>query len=203
MSTPPAVGAAPGGTPEVLRFVRRTSLTLLLLTTCYFLLPPGGPLDDPVTGARWLGSVVALAGFVVLVRAALRGARGDPSFAARGEAVLTVLYVLVLLFAVTYDAIATYAPAQFDGIDSSTDALYFTVTVVSTVGFGDITPVGTAARLVVTVHMLVNLVYVGTAVRLLTNRTLPTGASGPVGATGPSGATVPGPDGAPPAGPTP
>ncbi len=185
MSTPPAAGAAPGRTPEVLRFVRRTSLMLLLLTTCYYLLPPGGPFDDPVTGARWLGSLVALAGFVVLVRAALRGARADRSFAARGEAVLTVLYVLVLLFAVTYDAIATHAPGQFDGIETSTDALYFTVTVVSTVGFGDITPVGAAARLVVTAHMIVNLVYVGTALRLLTNRAGPDGTAGPGAAAGP------------------
>lgn len=170
MSTPRSVPVAPGGAGEVLRFVRRTSLSLVLLTACYYLLPPDEPFHDPVTGARWLGSVVALCGFVVLVRASLRTARRHPTPTARGEAVLTVLYVLVLLFAVTYDLVATHAPGQFRGIDSSTDALYFTVTVVATVGFGDIVPVGTAARTLVTVHMLVNLVYVGTALRLLTNR---------------------------------
>jgi hypothetical protein len=42
------------------------------------------------------------------------------------------------------------------------------VTIVATVGFGDIHAQGTAARLLVTVHMLFNLVYLGTALRLLT-----------------------------------
>ncbi|SFJ98730.1 potassium channel family protein [Cellulomonas sp. KH9] len=169
--TPHAATPEPHGRPrEALQFVWRTSLTVVLLTVCYYVLPPAGPFHDPLTGARWLGSVVALCGFVLLVRRSVRTARRDPSFVARGEAVLTVLYVLVLFFAVTYSTMATHVPGQFDGIEDSTDALYFTVTVVSTVGFGDITPVGTAARLVVTTHMLVNLIYVGTALRVLTAR---------------------------------
>jgi hypothetical protein len=38
-----------------------------------------------------------------------------------------------------------------------TDALYFTVTVFSTVGFGDITAASQSARLVVTAQMLLDL----------------------------------------------
>jgi voltage-gated potassium channel len=46
-------------------------------------------------------------------------------------------------------------------------ALYFTVTVFPTVGFGDITPTSDATRLLVTGRMLLNLVVLGATARLL------------------------------------
>jgi voltage-gated potassium channel len=48
-----------------------------------------------------------------------------------------------------------------------TTALYFTVTVFATVGFGDIVPKSEAARIVTTVQMLADLVVVGLVVRVL------------------------------------
>ncbi|MFJ5776245.1 potassium channel family protein [Streptomyces sp. NPDC093094] len=50
---------------------------------------------------------------------------------------------------------------------SHSDALYFTVTVFSTVGFGDITAKTEAARLVVTAQMLADLVIPGLAVKVV------------------------------------
>lgn len=47
------------------------------------------------------------------------------------------------------------------------DALYFTMTVFSTVGFGDITPVSEPARLLITGQMAVDLVLIGVAARVL------------------------------------
>ncbi len=49
-----------------------------------------------------------------------------------------------------------------------TDALYFTVTVFSTVGFGDITAKSEVARLVVTSQIFVDLLILGLGVRILT-----------------------------------
>ena len=46
-------------------------------------------------------------------------------------------------------------------------ALYFTVTVFSTVGFGDITAKTDVARLVVTVQMLADLAVVAVVIRLI------------------------------------
>ena len=151
------------------RFVARSSLTLVLLTVCYYLVPVAEP-TGANAGARWAGSAVALCGFVLLVRRSLRMARAERTPLALAEAVLTVLYVLLLLFALTYCVIALRLPGQFHGIENHTDALYFTVTVAGTVGFGDITPVATAARLIVNAQMLANLVYVGVAVRILTSQ---------------------------------
>jgi hypothetical protein len=60
-------------------------------------------------------------------------------------------------------------PAQFAGIADRTDALYFSVTVVGTVGFGDVHATATVSRILVTTQMLVNLIYIGTALRLLSS----------------------------------
>ena len=48
--------------------------------------------------------------------------------------------------------------ASFTEPLTRTDALYFTVTVFSTVGFGDISPKSEAARVVLIVQMLADLV---------------------------------------------
>ena len=48
-----------------------------------------------------------------------------------------------------------------------TGALYFAVTVFSTVGFGDITPKGDLARAVVSMQMILDLVVIGAVVKLL------------------------------------
>ena len=74
---------------------------------------------------------------------------------------------VVLGFAVLYIVTATVAPEQFAGLANRTDALYFSVTIMGTVGFGDVHAAGTAARLMVTVQMLFNLIYLGTALRVL------------------------------------
>ena len=48
-------------------------------------------------------------------------------------------------------------------------ALYFTITVFSTVGFGDIVPATDSARLIVSAQMIIDLVIIGVVVRLLVN----------------------------------
>ena len=48
-----------------------------------------------------------------------------------------------------------------------TEALYFTVTIFSTVGFGDIVPKVDVARLVVMVQMIADLAFIAIVVRLI------------------------------------
>jgi len=47
------------------------------------------------------------------------------------------------------------------------DAMYFTVTVFSTVGFGDITAKTDLARSIVTIQMLFNLVVLGLVAKVI------------------------------------
>ena len=48
-----------------------------------------------------------------------------------------------------------------------TNALYFTVTVFATVGFGDITADTEAARLLVTGQMILDLIIIGVGARVI------------------------------------
>jgi voltage-gated potassium channel len=50
---------------------------------------------------------------------------------------------------------------------SRTDALYFTVTIFSTVGFGDITAKTESARLIVTAQIVLDLILIGLGVRVI------------------------------------
>lgn len=153
---------------ELTAFAVRTSLMIVLLTACYFILPADGLISDRESGLRTGGSVLALLGFALVLRQQIRAFRHRLSIWGRAEALLTVLYLLILVFAITYDRMAMARPDQFVGIATRSDALYFTVTVVSTVGFGDIHAAGAAARSVVTAQMLINVFYVGAALRLMT-----------------------------------
>ena len=73
---------------------------------------------------------------------------------------MTVSLFLVL-FAVGYQQIAALDPSAFSEPLNRTDTLYFVVTVFSTVGFGDISPVSAAARVLASVQMLGDLVLIG------------------------------------------
>ena len=62
----------------------------------------------------------------------------------------------------------TCRPASFSTDPlSRVDTLYFTVTVFSTVGFGDISPASESARILAMIQMILNLVVLGAGIRLL------------------------------------
>jgi Ion channel len=79
----------------------------------------------------------------------------------------TVIPLFLVLFAWIYLTLAHSDPRSFDLPLSRTGALYFAVTVFSTVGFGDIVPKIDAARIVVMVQMMADLIVLALVVRLL------------------------------------
>ena len=79
----------------------------------------------------------------------------------------TVIPLFLIVFAWTYLTLSHSDPAAFASPLTRTDSLYFTVTVFSTVGFGDIAPKTEAARLVTTVQMLADLAVIAVVVRLI------------------------------------
>jgi voltage-gated potassium channel len=152
----------------LLTALAHTTLVLLLLTIGYYLLPLRAPWGDGVSAGRLAGSLVAWTLLLLLLRAESRRSRERQERAYhRVQQLLTALYVLVLSFAVLYVVTETVSPGQFAGLANRSDALYFSVTIMGTVGFGDVHAAGTPARLMVTVQMLFNLIYLGTALRVL------------------------------------
>jgi hypothetical protein len=80
----------------------------------------------------------------------------------------TVIPLFLVLFAWLYLTMSQADPTAFTGgqLDRPS-ALYFTVTVFSTVGFGDITPHTDTARMIVTVQMLADLAVIAVVIRLI------------------------------------
>jgi hypothetical protein len=144
---------------------------IVLVTTAYYAWPAKSPTADVQSATRWAGAVASLGLVAIVVWMQVRARRRVPAALAALEGLLAVLYCLVVVFASVYYAMA-HVGGQFAGLETKTDGLYFTVTVLATVGFGDIHAVSSTARLLVTAQMLFGLIYIGTAVRLLTSTDL-------------------------------
>jgi hypothetical protein len=85
------------------------------------------------------------------------------------EALGIVIVLFLIAFSGIYLGMSHEARLTFTERLDQTRALYFTISVFSTVGFGDITPRTDAARLVVSAQMLLDLAIIGAVVRLIFN----------------------------------
>jgi voltage-gated potassium channel len=112
-----------------------------------------------------LGVALALL-CLVLVHQVRRQLRAGEAASVRVQSVVGLLLPLVTLFAIVYFVLAD----QFVGIENRTDALYFSVVTLGTVGYGDVHPVGEAARAVTMVQIVLDLVVVGVLVSVTTAR---------------------------------
>jgi len=134
-------------------------------TGLYFVLPLGaGDLRDWQWVVRGLGLLLGLPGLTWLVATQVRRAMdAGRRIGERLAMLITVVDVVVVFFAALYTLLAD----QFDGLDTRLDALYFAVTTLTTVGYGDITATGQAARAVVIVQMFFDLIIVTSAISIV------------------------------------
>ena len=143
----------------------RVTLSVSALLLAYFLIPTksvGRPVDWP-----WLILQLGVFAFIVGVQVpAIVNAKYPILRAIEALAIIVPLYLLI--FARVYLANSLADPAAFNEPLDKITALYFTVTVFATVGFGDIVPHANSMRALVTAQMLLNLVLLGLVIRLLT-----------------------------------
>ena len=125
----------------------------------------------PLRGERWwMGA--AIGAFAIVYTAPLTAKRvqavrkAEQPVLVALEAVVLLVSMLIFGFAAVYYAMDEGGD-QFDGLATRLDSVYFTVTTLATVGYGDIHPEGQAARLVATIQMLLNLMFLGIVVRVL------------------------------------
>jgi voltage-gated potassium channel len=142
----------------------RAAGSIVALVVIYYLLPLG----SSSTGAAVAMLVVGLAVLVGLIALQVRAIVASPFPVLRAvEALATSVPLFLLLFSGTYTVMSRLSADAFSEPLTRTDALYFTVTVFATVGFGDITAKTEAARLVVTGQMIADLVVLGLGVKVI------------------------------------
>jgi hypothetical protein len=83
------------------------------------------------------------------------------------EALAVTVTLAVVAFALGYVAMSRHDPSSFNEDLTRTDALYFTLTTLATVGYGDIHARTQSARVVVMVQMVFNVTVIGVSVRLI------------------------------------
>jgi voltage-gated potassium channel len=162
-----STGAGPAARPPAATIVRsalRATGSAVILLVLYYLLP----LD---TSVRWLAVatlVVGLAALGALIALQVRSIIRSPFPGLRAvESLATSIPLFLLLFAASYVVLGTESASNFGQPLTRTDALYFTVSVFSTVGFGDITAKTDVARLVVTVQMIADLIVLGLGLKVI------------------------------------
>ncbi len=138
---------------------------VLIVVIFYFI-----PLRTTVDVGTLVRLVLGLALLSALIAWQLRGIARSPYPTLRAVETLAVAIPLfLLLFAATYTVMSQVQPGSFTEPLSRTGAVYFTVTVFATVGFGDISPVSTGARVVVTIQMIADLLLLGLVLRAVLN----------------------------------
>ncbi|TDB80856.1 two pore domain potassium channel family protein [Actinomadura sp. KC216] len=142
----------------------RTGLTTACLLAVYF----AAPLNRAFTPMTAVALVAALAALGVLIVWQARAIVRSPSPPLRTvEALATCVPPFLLAFAACYCLMGHGAGRAFSEPLTHVDALYFTMTVFSSVGFGDIVPLSQAARALTMVQMIGDLVILGLVAKVL------------------------------------
>lgn len=167
MSEPPPIARlTPSQRRRVIAFgLLRALVAAVVLVTAYFVIPLEWIDALPVVLSLTVAALLLVGVTTWQVLAIIRSS--DPGIRAI-ESLAVIAPVYLLVFAAAYFLMERNDPGTFTSVLTRMDALYFTVTIFSTVGFGDISAVSQSARVLVTVQMILNLIVLGAGVRLLT-----------------------------------
>ena len=162
-TTAAKAGARPARRTVVRSALRAAGATAVLVVIYYLL-----PLHSASTPAAVTILALGLVALIALVAFQVRAIVASRFPVLRAiEALATSVPLFLLLFASTYVVMARISVGNFSEPLTRTDALYFAVTVFSTVGFGDITAKTEAARLVVAGQMITDLLILGIAIKVI------------------------------------
>ena len=150
----------------IVRLVLRLVLGVALVLGVYWLIPLGA---DGWWSAALPSFIIGTALFAFVFIRGLKGIVSAEHPAVRAvEALTMTVLVVIVIFATLAVEIEAQSPGSYSEPLTKLDGIYFSVTTLATVGYGDITPVSEYARGVGIVQMVVNLAVLGLAVRVLT-----------------------------------
>lgn len=141
----------------------RTALTIAGLLAAYWIVPFEGRFGGSVAVRTGIGVVVLAAAIVWQLRSI---PRSEHPRVRAALAVVVAASASALLFAALYRMASSSDAAAFNEPLDHVDALYLSMSVFTTVGFGDVHAVSSAARLLVTAHMIVNVVVLAGVARV-------------------------------------
>jgi voltage-gated potassium channel len=146
----------------ITRSAIRILVSVVLLFTLYGALPAADRTGIGTLGQLFIGLIIfgAVLGWQVLK---IMGAEHPELRAA--ETLAIAVPIVVIVFAFTYLSLSHAQPGSFSEPLNHVRAVYFVITVISTVGFGDITPKTDAAMIVVSFQIMLDLVLLVGIVR--------------------------------------
>ena len=147
--------------------IRSRFVQVILLVVVYYLVPireTTGALDQLMRVGFALLVVVAVV--VWITREVLRQT-SQSAVEVNQDRLLLLVVVGVIFFAVADLVVARTVPSEFVSLETKTDALYFALTTLATVGFGDVHAEGQIARALVIVQMVFNVVVLTRAAQTL------------------------------------
>ncbi len=152
------------------RALLRVFASVAAVLLAYYWIPVGDGRGSTASGIFFVTIGLVIFGFV-FYQQVIRVSRDDHPAIRAVEALASALALFLCLFAIVYYAAAVNDASVFSEPLNRTDALYFTVTVFSTVGFGDITPIGTPERVLTMAQMILDITFLAVLVRILTTVT--------------------------------
>jgi voltage-gated potassium channel len=133
----------------------------------YFVVPVGAGADHAVLGQGVVSLVIIAAAGAVVLWQVVRQV-DEPDRPIDGLVLSIVLGVLV--FALSFYRLHLEDADAFAGLSTRVDSLYFTVSTLLTVGYGDIHAESQWAEVLVLLQMVFNVAVIATAVSTLTTR---------------------------------
>ncbi|MET0929934.1 MAG: potassium channel family protein [Aeromicrobium sp.] len=126
------------------------------------------PLDwDASTAAISVSLALTSAGLVLLgwmMVAELLHVRAGDAGRATGP-LMILMALLVMSFSMAFYLVDLLSPGQMSGLSTRTDALYFTLSTMTTIGYGDVHAEGQLARALVCGLIVFNVVVVASLLR--------------------------------------
>jgi hypothetical protein len=127
--------------------------------------------SQTLTGIRW----AFLAAFFALAAAGLFSHLRNARSVAQAQlyTAVNVYLLLGLLWATLYLAIDAFSPGSIQighSADRQTELLYFSLITLSTIGYGDIVPIGGEARILAALEGVTGVLYIAITVAVLVSR---------------------------------
>ena len=142
----------------------RAVVTVAIILAAYYLLPVGDGYGADSIVRMAIGAIAVIVVATWEVSAVAKSPK--PEIRAI-DAIAVSAATMTVAFAVLYLNLSARDPDAFTEHLGRTAALYFTMTTLTTVGYGDITARTDAARVAVMTQFLFNVAVIGTTARLI------------------------------------